>query len=67
MDRAGDPADGRVSLVSITPAGSALLHEMRMRKNAYLARCLRELPPDDVAALERAAEVLEGLLERGRS
>ena len=67
VDRAGDPTDGRVSLVSITPRGSALLHEMRMRKNAYLARRLRELPPDDVAALERAAEVLEGLLERGRS
>lgn len=67
VDRAGDPTDGRVSLVSITPRGSALLHEMRMRKNAYLARRLRELPPDDVAALERAAEVLEALLERGRS
>lgn len=67
VDRAGDPTDGRVSLVSITPRGSALLHEMRMRKNAYLARRLRELPPDDIAALERAAEVLEALLERGRS
>ena len=66
VERAGDPSDGRVSLVSITPAGSALLHKMRMRKNAYLARRLRELPPADVAALERAAEVLEGLLEGGR-
>lgn len=64
--RAGDPNDGRVSLVSISAAGSALLHEMRMRKNAYLARLMRELPPEDVAALERAAEILEGLLEGGR-
>jgi hypothetical protein len=39
---------------------------MRRRKNAYLARRLRELPPEDVAALERAAEVLERLLEDGR-
>ena len=66
VDRAGDPGDGRVSLVSITPAGSALLSRMRKRKNAYLARRLRELPPDDIAALERAADVLERLLEDGR-
>jgi len=66
VDRAGDPSDGRVSLVSINAAGSALLHEMRMRKNAYLARRLRELPADDIAALERAADILERLLEGGR-
>lgn len=66
VKRAGDPADGRVSLVSVTPAGSALLLKMRRRKNAYLARRLRDLPPEDVAALERAAEVLERLLEDGR-
>jgi len=66
VNRAGDPNDGRVSLVSITPAGGALLHEMRMRKNAYLARRLRDLPREDLASLERAAEVLERLLEDGR-
>lgn len=66
VQRSGDPADGRVSLVSITPAGNALLRKMRRRKNAYLARRLRELPPEDVAALERAAQVLERLLEDGR-
>jgi len=66
VERAGDPADGRISLVSISPAGSTLLAKMRRRKNAYLARCLRDLPPDDVAALERAADVLERLLEDGR-
>ena len=65
--KAGDPSDGRVQLVSISPAGRALLHEMRGRKNAYLASRLRELPPADVAALERAAEVLERLLEDGCS
>lgn len=66
VDRAGDPTDGRVSLVSISPAGSALLLKMRRRKNAYLARRLRDLPSDDLAALERAADVLERLLEDGR-
>ena len=52
VDRAGDPTDGRVSLVSITAAGSALLSQMRKRKNAYLASRLHELEPDDLAALE---------------
>jgi len=66
VDRAGDPTDGRVSLVSITAAGSALLSQMRSRKNAYLASRLHELEPDDLAALERAAQVLERLLEGGR-
>ena len=66
VDRAGDPGDGRVSLVSITSEGRALLARMRKRKNAYLARRLSELPPDDIAALERAADVLERLLEDGR-
>ena len=66
VDRAGDPNDGRVSLVSINADGRALLHKMRMRKNAYLARRLRELPAEDIAALERAAEILERLLEGGR-
>jgi DNA-binding MarR family transcriptional regulator len=66
VQRAGDPTDGRISLVSITPEGSALLRKMRKRKNAYLASRLRELPPEDIAALERAADVLERLLEDGR-
>ena len=66
VDRATDPNDGRVSLVSITPAGTTLLGRMRGRKNAYLARRLSALPPEDVAALERAAEVLEKLLEGDR-
>ena len=66
VQRATDPKDGRVSLVSITPAGSALLRRMRERKSAYLARRLAGLPPEDVAALERAAGVLERLLEEGR-
>lgn len=66
VERAADPSDGRVSLVSITKAGEAELKLLRTRKNAYLARRLRELDPADVAALERAAEVLERMLEGER-
>jgi hypothetical protein len=39
---------------------------VRTRKNAYLARQLRELDPADVAILEDATEVLERMLERER-
>lgn len=65
--RAADPSDGRCSIVSATPAGTAMLKRLRGRKNAYLARRMRNLPDDDVAALERAAEILERVLEEDGS
>jgi DNA-binding MarR family transcriptional regulator len=64
VERTADPADGRVSLVSATPKGSALLRRLRGRKNAYLARRLRDLAPQEISTLDRAAEILERLLER---
>jgi DNA-binding MarR family transcriptional regulator len=66
VDRAPDPADGRSALVSVTAAGRERLRRLRGRKNAYLARRMRDLPAADVATLERAAEILEGLLEEPR-
>jgi DNA-binding MarR family transcriptional regulator len=64
VERTADPADGRVTLVSATPTGRALLRRLRQRKNAYLARRLRDLEPSEVATLDRAAEILERVLER---
>jgi len=61
--RTPDPADGRSSLVSVNAAGRERLRRLRGRKNAYLAKRMRGLPAEDVAALERAAEILEGMLE----
>jgi DNA-binding MarR family transcriptional regulator len=61
--RTGDPADRRSSLIAVTAAGAALLSEVRTRKDAYLARRLRELPVEDRATLARAADLLERLLE----
>jgi DNA-binding MarR family transcriptional regulator len=62
-ERAGDPADRRSSLVTITEEGRALLAAQRTRKDAYLARRLDALDAADRATLERAAELLERLLE----
>lgn len=67
IERSGHPADGRVTLLSATAEGAALLRKLRARKNAYLARRLRDLPTEDLAALERAADVLERMLEDGRT
>ena len=66
VERTPDPEDGRSALVSITAAGRDRLRRMRGRKNAYLARRMRDLPESDVVTLERAAEILEGILEEPR-
>lgn len=63
VDRTPDPADGRSSLVSVNAAGRERLRRLRGRKNAYLARRMRDLPDSDLRTLERAAEILEGILE----
>jgi len=66
VDRAPDPADGRSALVSVNSSGRERLRRLRGRKNAYLARRMRNLPADDLRTLDRAAEILEGILEEKR-
>ena len=63
VERIRDPEDGRCSILSATPEARALLRRLRARKTAYLAHQLRDLDPDDAAALERAAGVLERILD----
>jgi DNA-binding MarR family transcriptional regulator len=66
VDRVADPEDGRSFTVGITSQGRQLMNKLRTRKNAYLARRLRDLDDDDLATLDRAAEILEDLLEGER-
>lgn len=66
VDRAPDPDDGRSALVSVSATGREQLRRLRGRKNAYLARRMRELPAPDLETLERAATILEELLEASR-
>jgi DNA-binding MarR family transcriptional regulator len=63
VGRTADPTDGRSSLLAVTSAGSMLLSQLRTRKDAYLARRLRRLGPDERATLAQASEILERLLE----
>jgi len=62
VERAADPTDGRSSLVSITAEGRELLDRVRTRKDAFLAQRLEGLSAEEVAVLERAADVLERVL-----
>jgi DNA-binding MarR family transcriptional regulator len=62
VERAPDPEDGRSALLTITPAGRERLRRLRGRKNAYLARRMRDLPAADLETLDRAAEILEEML-----
>jgi DNA-binding MarR family transcriptional regulator len=63
VERIKDPEDGRGSILSITAAGRTHLKRLRARKTAYLASRLDKLPAEDRRTLERAAELLEGMLE----
>jgi DNA-binding MarR family transcriptional regulator len=63
VSRAADPTDGRSSLVSITADGRALLKRLRANKDAFLARRLETLDAEERAVLDRAAEILERVLE----
>ena len=64
--REPDPADRRVAWVRATPEGAKLLARTRRRKEAYLAKRLRDLEPDRLAVLEEAADILEQLVEGAR-
>ena len=63
VSRTVDQKDRRVARVRATRAGLRFLEESRQQKDAYLAERLRALDAADRAALERAAAVLERLLE----
>jgi DNA-binding MarR family transcriptional regulator len=66
IDRAADPHDGRSSLIGVNGAGRERLRRLRGRKNAYLAKRMREMTDEEVETLERAAEILERMREGDR-
>lgn len=63
LTRVRDPEDGRCSILSVTPEGRELIRRLRARKTAYLAKRMRDLPAEDRRTLERAAELLEDMME----
>jgi DNA-binding MarR family transcriptional regulator len=63
VERVKDPEDGRASILTATAEGRALLRRLRERKTAYLASRLDKLSAEDRRTLERAADLLEEMLE----
>lgn len=63
IERTVDPLDGRVTWVQVTPAGRKLLHRVRTRHTAYLAKRMKRLSPQDLATLEEAARIMELLTQ----
>ncbi len=63
IERTPDPADGRSSLIAINAAGRERLRRLRGRKNAYLARRMRDLSAEEIETLERAAAILDRMRE----
>jgi DNA-binding MarR family transcriptional regulator len=61
VTREQDPLDRRVAWIIATSEGRRLLKRSRKLSDAYLARRLRSLDPQDLALLERASDLLERL------
>lgn len=65
VTREPDPRDGRVARVRATEQGTQVLRDGRARRVAVLAERLRALPPEELALLEDAAEVLDRVVRGG--
>lgn len=58
------PTDRRCAILAITPAGEELLDSERRSRDAWLARRLATLTPDERAALHRVLPILDKLAEQ---
>lgn len=62
VERGADPRDRRVTLLSTTAEGRALIDEVRARRTAWLTERLGELDDADFDTILAAARVLEHLM-----
>jgi len=63
VTRVPSELDRRVAYVEATTEGRGLVEAIRRRRDAYLARRLRTLTPEERLLLGRAAPLLERLIE----
>ncbi|PZS39325.1 MAG: MarR family transcriptional regulator [Pseudonocardiales bacterium] len=61
VTRAAHASDRRQVVLTVTPAGRELVAKARLRRDAWLARRLNELTPQERATLRAAAPILEKL------
>jgi DNA-binding MarR family transcriptional regulator len=64
--RGADPADARVSLISLTAAGRAIVERIRAARCEVLADALHDLDPATIAVATGALGALERALSRSR-
>jgi DNA-binding MarR family transcriptional regulator len=58
------PSDRRQAIIAITDAGRALLDSERRSRDAWLARRLADLTPEERALLQQVVPILEKLAEQ---
>ena len=63
VQREPDPEDGRSFMVTLTPAGEALIARVRQERTALLVRGMDRLSAEKQAALRAAVPVLEQLAD----
>jgi DNA-binding MarR family transcriptional regulator len=63
VHRGSDPGDARAVLLSLTPAGEALVAQRRVDRTERLERALTGLSPDDVARIVDAVPALTRLAD----
>jgi DNA-binding MarR family transcriptional regulator len=63
VSRASDPADRRRVVLSVTPAGRAVLDAKRTSRARQVADALTSFTEDDIATLRAAAPLLERLAQ----
>lgn len=56
--RAPDPRDRRVTLVQLTPAGKALIDELRPRHRQHIEQRMSHLSPEQIEALHDSMKTL---------
>lgn len=61
-----DAGDRRIARLSLTPAGKRLIERSRGRRTAYLVSRMRQFTPEERQTIERAAALLERMVEEGR-
>ncbi|NUP26502.1 MAG: MarR family transcriptional regulator, partial [Nocardia sp.] len=57
VERNPHPTDGRQIIVSLSPAGQALLADERSAREAWMSAQLADLEPEQLADLERAVAI----------
>lgn len=64
VSRSKDPDDGRATVIQLTPEGGEALKTARLSRIRSLQPVLDTLTPQEWADLDRAIEVLDGIMSR---